>query len=370
MTTVKTEKPRRWHWSRALARPLARWVILAGAVAGLASVVAGSASSQGEGVRSRGTIAFLRHPEGALKADVGGPSLFVTDANGTGLRRLTSRDSQVHGFAWASDGSRIAYTDRGSLWLVGKDGRGRRRLFSRASVMGFVPSWSPDGKRIALFAGEAKNLATGFARIYIVPVDGGAPQRLAPEDVRDPSWSPRGDKIAYASGAGEIKSIRADGSLQHALHLYNFGMPTWSPDGRHLGLVGCRRTGARCVARYAGIYAADEDGSNLHPVTVHAYNEYGFRWSPDSTEILYGKENDGGIYVIGADGRNDRRITTDSPPGIGWGALTWSPDGRSIAYVTHRSGNGDIYVIDADGHDQTRLTSSAETDSDPAWAPR
>ena len=82
------------------------------------------------------------------------------------------------------------------------------------------------------------------------------------------------------------------------------------------------------------------------------------------------EKNGQGIYVIGADGRNDRIITTDSPPQIAWGALTWSPDGRSIAYVTHRTGYGDIYVIDADGHKKTQLTSSAEIDSDPAWAPR
>ena len=158
-------------------------------------------------------------------ADVGGPSLFVIRANGTGLRRLTSPDSQVDGFAWSPDGSQIAYTDRGSLWLVGRDGTRRRRLSSRAGVMGFAPSWAPDGRQIALYAGEARNLATGFARIYIVPTDGAVPWRLAPDDVRDPSWSPRGNMIAYATGAGEIKTIRSDESDPHTLHLYNLGGP-------------------------------------------------------------------------------------------------------------------------------------------------
>ena len=69
----------------------------------------------------------------------------------------------------------------------------------------------------------------------------------------------------------------------------------------------------RYVDRYAAIYVADADGSNLHLVTSHAYNEYGFAWSPDGRSILYGRANRQGIYVIGADGRNNHRLTRDSP---------------------------------------------------------
>src|SRR4051812_3747272 len=130
MKSLKTGEPRRYGM-RVLAVRLVRWALLAAALAGLGSVVVGAASGQREAVPSRGTIAFLRHPAGALTADVGGPSLFVIGANGAGLRRLTSPESRVYGYAWSPDGSRIAYTDRGSLWLVGRDGTGRRRLLSQ-----------------------------------------------------------------------------------------------------------------------------------------------------------------------------------------------------------------------------------------------
>ena len=73
---------------------------------------------------------------------------------------------------------------------------------------------------------------------------------------------------------------------------------------------------------------------------------------------------------IGADGRHDRKVTTDSPAQIGWGALTWSSDGRSIAYATNRTGNGDIYVIGVNGRNKVRLTRSSDMDIDPSWAPR
>jgi hypothetical protein len=77
------------------------------------------------GTKSRaGTIASLRFPPGAWGADVGGPSLFVIKADGTGLQRLTSPDSRVYSHAWSPDRSLIAYTDGDSLWLVRPDGSG------------------------------------------------------------------------------------------------------------------------------------------------------------------------------------------------------------------------------------------------------
>ena len=79
-----------------------------------------------------------------------------------------------------------------------------RRHRARASLFGpapksLLPTWSPDGKAIAVLAEDAES---GIAEIYVVPTGGGAPRRLGVGDVRDPSWSPRGDEIAYASPTG------------------------------------------------------------------------------------------------------------------------------------------------------------------------
>ncbi len=336
---------------------------MAGVLAALTSVVVGSAAGHVGAKRRAGTIAFLRYPPGAWVADVGGPSLFVMKADGTGLRRLTSPDSRVSSHAWSPDGSRIAYTDRSSLWLVRPDGTRRVRLFSGSRLKSLLPTWSPDGKAIAVLAEDAES---GIAEIYVVPTDGGTPRRLGVGDVRDPSWSPRGDEIAYASPDGNIWAVRSDGSHQRLVADHptvSYGGPLWSAGGKRLAFRGGDAGG-----RYASIYVANADGSGLRRLTNHAYNEYGFRWSPDGRTILYGRENRKGIYVIGADGRSNRKVTTESPAQVGWGALTWSPDGGSIAYATDRTGSGDIYVIDADGHNKARLTRSPEIDIDPSWA--
>ena len=67
--------------------------------------------------------------------------------------------------------------------------------------------------------------------------------------------------------------------------------------------------------------------------------------------------------MIGADGRGNHRVTRDSPPQAGWGALAWSPTGGSIVYATDGTDNADLYVIGIDGRDKFRLTATPEATS-------
>ena len=47
---------------------------------------------------------------------------------------------------------------------------------------------------------------------------------------------------------------------------------------------------------------------------------------------------------------------------------SWSPDSKSIVFVSHRDGNYEIYVMNADGVRQVRrLTKDGSDDTDPAW---
>jgi len=347
---------------------------LAGSAGALAAaVLVGATTGHTAAHRRSGTIAFLR------TVGAGPSGLFVIGADGSGLRRLTPGGLDVRSYEWAPDGSRIAYLDsHGALRIVRPDGTGRE-LLARSSPLRspWFLSWSPDGKAIAV---DARDPGTPTPprnsdlqlRINVVSTGGGASRRLPSGDAQDLDWSPRGDAIAYGSGSGRQRVIRPDGSKPRPFfprpQKQGLWMPIWSPGGTYVGFTGhVRHAGSGGADWYDAIYVAGADGSNLHLVTDHAYNEYGFAWSPDERWILYGRQNREGIYVIGADGRNNHRLTRDAPRGVEFGALTWAPDGRSIAYATDRTGNGDIYVIDADGHDRVRLTSSAANDIDPAW---
>ena len=337
----------------------------------LSSVLVGATAGRA-GVRKRsGLIAFLRSV-GDEPAGV-----FVIRPDGSRLRRLTPSGSDIGSYEWAPDGSRIAYLDRqGGLWLVRLDGTGRKLLTASSPRRDpWELSWSPDGKAIAVLASDPGTPHQAF-RIVVVPTDGGPQRRLPSGDAQVIDWSPQGDEIVYGDGTGRQRIIRTDGSKPrpffHPLPKYGHGLPEWSPDGTHVGFVGFggRVRRGRFIDRYAGIYVADADGTNLHLVTSHAYNEYGFAWSPDGRWILYGRANREGVYVIGADGRNNHRLTRDPPRQTLFPVLTWSPDGRSVAYETDRTGNGDIYLIGADGHNQVQLTSSPASDTEPSWQPQ
>ena len=87
-------------------------------------------------------------------------------------------------------------------------------------------------------------------------------------------------------------------------------------------------------------------------------------WSPDGKTISfisdrYGSED---IFIIDPDGSNERRLT-DSPAHDR--RASWSPDGRKIAFVSERDGNAEVYVVDSDGQNQKRLTDNPSYDSNP-----
>ncbi|MBT8489175.1 MAG: PD40 domain-containing protein, partial [Gemmatimonadetes bacterium] len=96
--------------------------------------------------------------------------------------------------------------------------------------------------------------------------------------------------------------------------------------------------------------------------------------SPDGTRFAFvgrdGSSNED-IYVANIDGSGVTRLTTDPAPDD---QPTWSPDGESIAFRSHRHGKSDIWVMNADGSNQLNLTYAAvfipeEHNSDPAWSP-
>ena len=185
----------------------------AAALVALSSALVGATAGHA-GVQGRsGTIAFLR------SVGDGPSSLFAIKPDGSGLRRLTPSGLDVASFEWAPDGSRIAYLDhRGALWLVRPDGTGRVLLAASSPLRSpWSLSWSPDGKAIAVDAGDPntaprpKNSAEHF-RIHVISTGGGVPRRLPSGDAQSLDWSPQGDEIVYGDGAGRQRLIRTDGS--------------------------------------------------------------------------------------------------------------------------------------------------------------
>ena len=346
-------------------------VFLAGAAVLLST---GSAASDAAASKRAGTIAFIRLVNGP---DFGG-RLFVVRPDGGGLRRLTPQGTTVYMYAWSPDGRLIAYIDqRLSLWLVRPDGTGRRLLLPTSQLSSFGLSWSPDGKDIAIVSpganGDLRHVACSRLALYVVPVGGSTPKLVsAPRRGIGCgiAWSPRGGEIAYGDGGEVLGVISIKGGRPRLLLTSGgVGAPQWSPDGTKLAAPTILHRG-EVTDRYRRITVVDADGSDSHVVTDHAYTEYPFAWAPDSRHILYGRQDRDGIYVIGTEGRNNRRVTRDAPPQAGWGALAWSPTGGSIVYTAGGTENTDLYVIGVDGRAKSQLTSTPDIDINPSWIAR
>ena len=183
-------------------------------------------------------IAFARDQTDDTDAMFG--DIFVMQANGTGVKRLTATSTGDSYPDWTPDGSRIVFyslrTGNGDIYSMKLDGSDLRRLTTNGAVDSY-PSVSPDGKRIAF----ASDRSGGAFDIYTMNLDGSGVTRLttAPGHDFEPDWSPDGARIAFSSATGsegdyEILSMNANGSSQINLTKdlsHRDFEPSWSPDG-------------------------------------------------------------------------------------------------------------------------------------------
>ena len=261
---------------------------------------------------------------------------------------------------------RIAFaSDRDGNWeiyVMNADGSGVTRLTNN-DAGDWVPSWSPDGGRIAFSSDR-----DGDFEIYVMNADGSGVTRLTDNDADDatPSWSPDGGRIAFHSvrdGNWEIYVMNADGSGVTRLtdNDADDWVPSWSPDGRRIAFASDRDGNWE-------IYVMNADGSGVTRLTDSDGSDRFPSWSPDGRRIAFHSDRDGNreIYVMNADGSGVTRLTDNEASD---GAPSWSPDGQRIAFHSSRDGNWEIYVMNADGSDVTRLTDNEARDWHPRWSP-
>lgn len=129
---------------------------------------------------------------------------------------------------WSPDGSSIAYSKGGFIYVAAPDGTNPRRV----AASGTEPSWSPDSHRIAF---------RGASGIWIVNSDGSGLRQLTRggQDERSPAWSPDAMKIAFVrptdpgNANTEIWVASVDGSGEQRLTRTPFA--EWSPSWRAAG---------------------------------------------------------------------------------------------------------------------------------------
>ena len=262
--------------------------------------------------------------------------IYVMDPDGSHVQPLTEKPPGTISYnafaAWSPDRQKIAFNStRDStrdgdfeIYVMDADGSDVQRLTRHRGLDGF-PVWSPDGNQIA-FVRDTDPPATGPVHparsrsIYVMNSDGSNVQRLTEFETGGyTSWSPDGERIAFEGnfdGIWEIYVMHSDGSnVQRLTHtpVRDAGSfaPEWSPDGQKIVFDSTRDGNFE-------IYVMDADGSNVQRLTHNDKADARPAWSPDGQRIVFHTNHE--IFVMDADGGNVEQLTSDNR---GWSHPDW-----------------------------------------------
>lgn len=305
------------------------------------------------------SIAFVSAREGDAE-------VYVVNADGSGLKRLTRATGEDTAPAWSPDGTRLAFVSErdgnSEVYVMNADGSGQRNL-TRNPAADTHPGWSPDGKRLVFCTDR-----DGNCELYTCAADGSAPSnvtRHAGWD-SDPTWSPTGDRLAFVTdrtGDQDVFVCAPDGTAVSDVGRHEAwdGDPLFSPDGKHLAFR-THRDGN------IGLYQCDlADGrlSNLNQNNV--WNEQG-DWTRDLTRFVWATCPQDLRQIIIADFASHARTPVPGQQGNNW-SPHWSPTGTMLCFLSDRSGVTELYVMQPDGTAVRNLSQGEVLDQPPVWRP-
>ncbi|HLA91733.1 MAG TPA: basic secretory protein-like protein [Gemmatimonadaceae bacterium] len=208
-----------------------------------------------------------------------------------------------------------------------------------------APALSSDGRQIAYISTGSLLRAEVFLDLYLA----------------DATTGKRLKRLTNSVLNSETEELR-----------YAYSQSAFSPDGRLLAYTGYRE--GKDVLFVLDVRSRQV----LHRLDTGLEAMVGPSWSPDGKRLAFSGAKNGltNIYVIDADGRNLRQLTTGTFAGL---MPNWSPDGRRIAFVSDRGprtnldllkfGKWEINILDLESSAVETIPGQAGKNLNPAWAP-
>lgn len=297
-------------------------------------------------------------------------SLYQVPVLGGAPRRiLRDIDSPV---AISPDGKQLAFLRRvrgqgeDQLLLANADGGNIHVLVSRKGADFFSisgPAWSPDGKRVACFAGSN----TGGRHTYLAEFNVANGQDKL---ISSLNWSNVGRVWWLRDGRGLVATAAEQGSPLAQVWFYPY--PSGTPRKITNDLNDYRDASVTDDARALATIQSEanvnvwllpsgnnsNDSLRARQITEgvgHRSGDRGLTWLPNG-KLIYISRASGSqdIWMMDQNGKSQQQLTTPETRAETYPAV--SPDGRYVAFSSNRTGNSNIYRLDINSGDQLQLT--------------
>jgi WD40 repeat protein len=258
-----------------------------------------------------------------------------------------------------------------------------------------APSLSNDGKLIAYIGVGSFLRGEVFPDLWLADAETGKRLKRLVKSTLDPNFeelrllysqsafSPDGKHLAFtAQKDGRDVLYLLDVKRRKTVKRFDLGLegvtgPSFSPDGRRIVFSGAQ-------GGITDLYTVEITGANFRRLTNDRFGDLQPQWSPDGRTIAFASERGDrtNLEILRFDQwrvalydlETGRVEVIPSQAGLSLNPM-WSPDGRSIAYVTDRTGIQNLFLYDLDKKDHFQLTNvvgavSTFTEYSPAisWA--